>query len=321
MQDLLRYRLSGLTTLLLWLALSMGSLQGQILISEWMASNGDSSVDEDGESSDWVEIWNRGNQSISLEGFSLSVNIEDLRQWVFPAITLSSGQRMLVWASGKDRVDPTLPLHTNFRLDADGGSLWLWYSDGQTLVSAYEDYPKQRRDVSYGLDDSGQNRFFLQPTPGQANASGVLGFVADTQFSIDRGFYTEPFSLIISSQTEGASIRYTTDGTMPTSQRGNVYTRPITIDQTTTLRAIAYRDGFEPSNVDTQTYLFLQDVIRQASDGRAPTGWPTRWGSNTVDYGMDPAVVDDPAYRDTIIDDMQTLPSYSIVMNLDDFFG
>ncbi len=321
MQDLLRYRLSGLTTLLLWLGLSMGSLQGQILISEWMASNGDSSVDEDGESSDWVEIWNRGNQSISLEGFSLSVNLEDPRQWVFPAITLSSGQRMFVWASGKDRVDPTLPLHTNFRLDADGGSLWLWYSDGQTLVSAYEDYPKQRRDVSYGLDESGQNRFFLQATPGQANASGVLGFVADTQFSIDRGFYTEPFSLIISSQTEGASIRYTTDGTMPTSQRGNVYTRPIIIDQTTTLRAIAYRDGFEPSNVDTQTYLFLQDVIRQASDGRAPTGWPTRWGSNTVDYGMDPAVVDDPAYRDTIIDDMQTLPSYSIVMNLDDFFG
>ena len=184
----------------------MGSLQGQILISEWMASNGDSSVDEDGESSDWVEIWNRGNQSIALEGFSLSVNLEDPRQWVFPAITLSSGQRMLVWASGKDRVDPTLPLHTNFRLDADGGSLWLWYSDGQTLVSAYEDYPKQRRDVSYGQDGSGQNRFFLQATPGQANSAGVLGFVADTQFSIDRGFYTEPFSLIISSQTEGASI-------------------------------------------------------------------------------------------------------------------
>ena len=115
MQDLQRYRLSGLTTLLLWLGLSMGSLQGQILISEWMASNGDSLVDEDGESSDWVEIWNRGNQSISLEGFSLSVNLEDPRQWVFPAITLSSGQRMFVWASGKDRVDPTLPLHTNFR--------------------------------------------------------------------------------------------------------------------------------------------------------------------------------------------------------------
>ncbi|MEK9864080.1 MAG: chitobiase/beta-hexosaminidase C-terminal domain-containing protein, partial [Verrucomicrobiota bacterium] len=194
------------------------------------------------------------------------------------------------------------------------------YSDGQTLVSAFEAYPKQRRDVSYGQDGSGQNRYFLQPTPGQANGTGVIGFVADTQFSVDRGFYTDPFSLVISTQTEGASIRYTTDGTMPTAGQGNLYTGPIRIDQTTSLRAIAYRSGYEPSNVDTQTYLFLKDVIRQAADGRAPTGWPTRWGSNTVDYGMDPDVVDDPAYRDTIIDDMQTLPSYSIVMNLDDFF-
>ena len=62
MQDLQRYRLSGLTTLLLWLGLSMGSLQGQILISEWMASNGDSSVDEDGESSDW---WRSGIEGIN----------------------------------------------------------------------------------------------------------------------------------------------------------------------------------------------------------------------------------------------------------------
>ena len=296
-------------------------LNGQILISEWMASNGDSSVDEDGDSSDWVEIWNRGNQSVSLENFSLSVDLEDPRQWVFPSVSLQSGQRLLIWASGKDRVDPSLPLHTNFKLNADGGSLGLWYSDGQTLVSAFEAYPKQRRDVSYGQDGSGQNRYFLQPTPGQANGTGVIGFVADTQFSVDRGFYTDPFSLVISTQTEGASIRYTTDGTMPTAGQGNLYTGPIRIDQTTSLRAIAYRSGYEPSNVDTQTYLFLKDVIRQAADGRAPTGWPTRWGSNTVDYGMDPDVVDDPAYRDTIIDDMQTLPSYSIVMNLDDFFG
>ncbi|MEK9864081.1 MAG: lamin tail domain-containing protein, partial [Verrucomicrobiota bacterium] len=98
-------------------------LNGQILISEWMASNGDSSVDEDGDSSDWVEIWNRGNQSVSLENFSLSVDLEDPRQWVFPSVSLQSGQRLLIWASGKDRVDPSLPLHTNFKLNADGGSL------------------------------------------------------------------------------------------------------------------------------------------------------------------------------------------------------
>src|SRR5439155_605638 len=73
-------------------------------------------------------------------------------------------------------------------------------------------------------------------------------------------------------------------------------------------------------NVDTQTYIFLTDVIRQSPDGLPPPGWPDSWGANVVDYGMDPNVVDDPAYSGTIINDLQTLPSYSLVTDLANLF-
>jgi hypothetical protein len=165
------------------------------------------------------------------------------------------------------------------------------------------------------------NHYFAEATPGELNAEGSLAFVADTKFDQDRGFYSSPFDLTIRTDTELAVIRYTLDGTEPTLSNGFTFNQPFTVDQTTTVRAKAFRDGYEPSNTDTQTYIFLEDVIRQASNGRAPAGWPTRWGSNTVDYGMDPDVVNHPDYRDTIIDDMQTIPSYSIVMDLDDMFG
>ncbi len=165
------------------------------------------------------------------------------------------------------------------------------------------------------------NHYFAEATPGELNAEGSLAFVADTKFDQDRGFYTSPFDLTIETSTEFAVIRYTLDGTEPSLSNGLTFDEPITINQTTTVRARAFREGYEPSNTDTQTYIFLEDVIQQASNGRAPEGWPVQWGSNTVDYGMDPEVVNHPDYRDTIIEDMQTIPSYSIVMDLDDMFG
>ena len=73
--------------------------------------------------------------------------------------------------------------------------------------------------------------------------------------------------------------------------------------------------------MDTQTYLFLDDVIRQAPTGAAPPGWPASWGANTVDYGMDPEIVNNPLYSGTIKNDMKTIPSFSIVMNLNDLFN
>lgn len=133
-------------------------------------------------------------------------------------------------------------------------------------------------------------------TPGWINgAPSSLGQVEDTQFSVNRGFFTAPFAVEITTATPGATIRYTTDGSTPSDSHGSVYTGPLAISATTTLRAIAVKPGWDSTNVDTHTYLFLDDVITQSADGSPPPGWPASSGTNQVlDYGMDPEIVNDP---------------------------
>ncbi|MCF7731578.1 MAG: CotH kinase family protein, partial [Akkermansiaceae bacterium] len=130
-------------------------------------------------------------------------------------------------------------------------------------------------------------------TPGWINGDhSLLGKVADTRFSVKRGIFTAPFQLAITTATPGATIRYTTDGSTPTATTGRIYTAPLTIAATTNLRAAAFLTDWEPTDTDTQTYLFPADIIRQQPTGSPPTGWPASSGTSQVmNYGMDPDIV------------------------------
>ncbi|MBN1421734.1 MAG: CotH kinase family protein, partial [Planctomycetes bacterium] len=160
-------------------------------------------------------------------------------------------------------------------------------------------------------------RFSTTPTPGGPNADGYPGFVADTKFSVDRGLYDAPFDVEITTETPGAEIRYTTDATAPTATSGTIYTGPIRIDTTTTLRAAAFRSDLLPTNVDTHTYIYVADVPGQA----APAGYPTVWDGYAADYEMDPQITGAAAYRDMLLDGLRSLPSISVVVDPDHMFG
>mgnify|MGYP006272385959 CR=1 FL=1 len=166
-------------------------------------------------------------------------------------------------------------------------------------------------------DGSMANRYFAVPTPGEPNNEGVAGFVAKPDFSQAHGFYDAPLTVRINTETADAQIRYTTDGRTPTPDTGRLYEGPIRIDATTPLRAIAYRSGWHHSQTNTATYIFLDDVLRQ----RRPDGYPASWGGGeSGDYQVDPEVVNHPDYRDTIADDLKSVPSISIVTNKDHLF-
>jgi hypothetical protein len=174
-------------------------------------------------------------------------------------------------------------------------------------------------------------QYFTTPTPGAVNQAGSLGFVEDTHFNLDRGFYDLPFDLAITTLTPGAQIRYTTDGTAPTATTGTIYDpndpdplkRTLRISKTTTLRAAAFKAGFLPSNVDTQTYIFVTDVITQSPTGTPPAGWPTGpINGQVIDYGMDPDIVTNPLYSgNTLKNALKSIPTFSLVMNLNDLFN
>ena len=100
-----------------------------ILISEFCASNDSVIADEDGDFSDWIELHNRSDQQVQLNGWGLSDSENGEVRWLFPEISLDPGHYMVVFTSGKDRRDPDQNLHTNFKLSSAGEVLTLFKPD------------------------------------------------------------------------------------------------------------------------------------------------------------------------------------------------
>jgi len=476
------------TTALALLLLVPPSAHGTIHITEFMADNGGSHFDADGDSSDWIEIFNLGPGDANLDGYFLTDNEGALTKWRFPAEQLAEGDFLVVFASEKDRRVAGAELHTNFKIDQDGEYLALIAPNGTTVITEYGAgaalLPLQFKDVSYGLkqtgnrtpsvliqsdaagsslvpapadaalgtswtevpfDDSawravrtgvgydenntyvsefgsngnldaslngvntsfylrlpfqlsdvssiaelslrmkyddgfvcflngthvqdenapalgalaynseatanhadgdattfasfdltsfaqllqnGSNVLAIQglndglgssdmlitpelhavritdpsvggpgylgtPTPGGFNGESFGGFVADTKFSVDRGFFDTPFQLEITTTTENSEIRYTLDGTPPGESQGLIYTGPIAITRTTIVRALAHRTGYEPTNIDTHSYLFPTDVITQQD--------------------MRSSITQSALYAPQMISSLKEVPSISIV--------
>ena len=96
---------------------------------------------------------------------------------------------------------------------------------------------------------------------------------------------------------------------------------------------MAFRPGWKPTDEETHTYVFLESVIKQATNPSTgaqvtPEGYPASWGSVTGDYQMDPDVVGQGGkdifgglYANSIRDDLKAVPTISLVMNKDDWFG
>lgn len=189
--------------------------------------------------------------------------------------------------------------------------------------------------VDIGVLQEDTPMFLTTPTPGFPNMTGILGYIADTRFSVRRGFFTDPFDVVITTATEDAQIYYTLNGSRPGPETGILYTDPITISSTTVLRAGAFKPGYQPSKVMTQTYIFLDDVMRQDYQATLDAGFPSSWGGTSPDYGMDPDVIgtfdengnpngDDDfggVYAATIRESLKGIATLSIVMDTDDMFG
>ena len=118
------------------------------VISEFMADNSGYLADEDGQFSDWIEIYNPGPGAVDLAGWSLTDDGALPKKWVFPSRTVNAGQSVVVWASAKDRAGAQL--HTNFSMNDAGEYLALVKPDGTTRTSEWNPYPAQKENVSWG---------------------------------------------------------------------------------------------------------------------------------------------------------------------------
>ncbi|YCM43060.1 lamin tail domain-containing protein [Verrucomicrobiaceae bacterium 227] len=294
-----------------------------IRINEFLARPGDDDeVDEDGNVEDWIELYNPGSSGIGLGDYYLTDSASNLTKWEIPSVLLPAGGYLRIFASGLDRKGSISSMHTNFSLSGSGEYLALTKdlpSGGVEIISQFNPgFPSQIEGISYGYSSDGSQLGFLSnPTPRSGNGMPFDGFVEDTNFSVGRGFFTDPFSVVISSNTPGATIHYTTDGSTPTESKGTVYTGPIAITGTTILRAMAFRSGYQSTNVDTQSYFFPEDIRTQYANGSAPAGWPSGSVNGQVfNYGMDPNITG-PVGAAAMVDALTAIPSLSLVTDLD----
>lgn len=272
---------------------------------------------------DWIEIQNSFDRDFDIGGLHLSDDADDLQKWQFPSGTvIPASGRIIVFASGLD-VPPELDEnefhHTNFRLTSQGEYLGLATEEGVALSEFSPTFPRQLPDISFGTTDTGIG-YMLEPTPGEPNTGATLmGIVDGPTVDTEHGFFTDPIEVSITNADPESVVRYTTDGSSPTADHGEIYTGPFTIDKTSTVRAAALKDGFLPSRIDTRSYIFLADVLTQP-DEQPPEGWPERWGSNDTDYGMDPDIVNDPVWGPQMMDALTQIPTMSIATDLDNLF-
>lgn len=293
----------------------------KILITEFMAVNSNSIIDEDSEHSDWIEIYNNSSSNINLTGWFLTDDANSLKKWQFPAVTLNKGAYMVVFASGKNRAFTTGNLHTNFKLSGSGEFLAVCEPDSTISHSYTPIFPAQQQDASYGLFQ-GQYVYFATSTPAQENVASNLPFAP--VFSHKRGFYNAPFQVALTIPGGDGQIYYSTNGTRPSKTKGTLYTNPINITTTTPLSAVVVNSSNVSSSVVSNTYIFPNDVINQS---KTPAGYPTDWkestatASITADYEMDSRVSKATDYKDKIIPALKLLPTVNIVTDIANLFS
>ncbi|MCB0746449.1 MAG: CotH kinase family protein [Ignavibacteriae bacterium] len=224
-----------------------------IVINEIMASNDITIYDEDGDASDWIELYNNGLAQMNLEGYYLSDDSLNIEKWQFPNVVLDPGEYLLVFASDKDTIMNYF--HTNFKISASGEQIFL--SDSTGILVDQINLPNSFTDISYArLNDGSFPWVHQSPTPGLENTGIEIDLSLSTvSFSSPSGFYSSTISVELSAGS--SNVYYTLDGSIPDTNSIK-YVSPINISKTTVLRAIS--DNNVINKPFTQTYFINEST-------------------------------------------------------------
>ena len=226
-----------------------------IVINEIMPANVDQfyspAVNFDG----WIELYNPTNQSISLGGLYISDDANNLKQWEMPALMgiIPAKGYKVVWFDNNNLAKTNVP----FKLDLDGGTIYISDANGNLLTS--QAFPEAMERISYARTTDGGDDWQLtaNPTPGATNTTSTF---ASQQLDMPK--VSQPDQLFDNSITvtvtipTGCTLRYTTNGSVPTLTNGStISTGVFNVRTTTCYRFRLFADGYLPSPVVTRSYI------------------------------------------------------------------
>jgi len=208
--------------------------------------------------------------------------------------------------------------HTNFKIKSSGENLYLTFPDGRIIDSLRATIIPE--DISFGRKPDGGDEWLLfeKPTPGKVNDSNeYLPKSPMPEFSHTRGFYNETFYLTLTADPATSHIRYTTDCCKPTRSKGILYSGPIEISKTTTIRAVAYDSMTSVSDVRTHSFIFPADVLTQDNSGVPEEQYNGDHVFWTEEFDMD----DVNCTEEEMIGALEDLPTIFISAPWDSIFG
>ncbi len=262
------------------------SQAGDLVLSEILASNASVLEDEDGDYSDWIEVYNAGVTAVNLDDWSLTDDPLDLAKWRFPAVSLAADGFLLVFASGKDRAVAGAELHASFKLASEGGYLALVRPNG-TVAWEYNNYPAQVDDYSYGLKQDANSAVLLASGAAATAfipANGTLGLTWTEQGFGDGGWIAGTTGVGYDRQTTylgliGLDVRTQMDNVLATA-----YIRvPFTVSAGSSFTALRLRMQYDDGFI---VYLNGVEVARR----NAPTSPTWNSGATTTNDDADAVI-------------------------------
>ncbi|MFN0107417.1 MAG: CotH kinase family protein [Blastocatellia bacterium] len=162
---------------------------GQLLINEVMADNEDAFRDPDAptEHDDWIEVFNPGTSAVNMSGMYITDNRNNPTKWKVPEGVTIPARGYLVFIADDNQTTQG-PLHTSFSLDADGEGVFIYATNGTTLIDSVT-FGIQQEDISFGRITDGDPiwSIFRPSTPGASNTAAYVNSVVGAA-----GFYLGP---------------------------------------------------------------------------------------------------------------------------------
>ncbi|MEC9004168.1 MAG: CotH kinase family protein [Planctomycetota bacterium] len=183
------------------------SSNGKLLLNELLASNRANRRDDTGATSDWVEVHNAGTNTLRLDGYHLTDDLQVPDKWAFPQARMPAGGFHLVWMSGLDRtaLDPKVLATSTAAIPfqrtlIEEGSKWKYLADSSKGQPAEQDQNSPAGWTTVDFDDSG---FAVGPAgfgygdedDATVLPKGTTAVLLRREFTLDNPLYSE--SLIL----------------------------------------------------------------------------------------------------------------------------
>lgn len=252
------------------------SVNAQLRINEILSVNSSVAYDPDfGEYSDFIEIYNASNEAINLKNYAVSDDEDNPGKFIFPDYLLQSQQYLIIWADGhnlkpgdtafseyKNAHITVVAFHADFKISASGETIILISPQKQLIDKCI--LGVQENDISYGRNPLNPQhwQYFSEVSSGKINSAygcDFLNFADEPQFSLNEGFYTSAQTLQITTSNPLAEIRFSFDGSVPTTS-SLLFSGSFNVIRNYTIKARVYENGKLPGKVVSKTFFIGENI-------------------------------------------------------------